>query len=63
MVNELVSGTKGASFDVGVPKSLEPAAGGVELKWPQEGVSLFEMWTASVNLVDEVLEALDSKLT
>ena len=36
---------------------------GVQLEWPKEVVSLFEGWSNSPDLVDEVLNAVDTLLT
>jgi len=45
-----------------VSLNLKSTKWGWELEWPQEVVGFLELWTASGDLVDEVLDAVDTVL-
>ena len=63
-INELLSVSKGAvSLSESVSLDLESSERGRKLEWPQEIVSFLELRSAGNNLMNEVLNAVDSVLT
>jgi hypothetical protein len=63
LVNELFSASESAiTLSERVSLDLESTKWGRELEWPKEVVGLLELWSASGDLVDEVLNASNSGL-
>jgi len=64
LVDELLSVTVGTvSLTERVSLDLESTEWGGELEWPEEVVGFLELWSAGDDLVDEVLDAVDTVLS